>query len=235
MKKIEVLFPELSNIYGDSFNIKYLEKYKEFKIIRTNNLSEPYFLKNQIDMLYIGSMTEHNQEVFIDKLLKYKKELKRLIDDNVIILATGNAFEIFGKYIEGEKRINALNIFDYYSIRDMDNRHNSLFVGEFNNIKIVGNKSQFSTCYGDLNFIKVIGGYGSNKEICYEGYKYKNFYGTYLLGPLLILNPLFVKYLFNLLKVDSKIICERELMDAYNYRLKKLLEDNARFTMGDHG
>lgn len=236
MIKVEVLFPELCNIYGDLSNIKYLEKHNCFDIVKTNNNEEPYFIKHKINMLYIGSMTENNQELAISRLLNYKKEIKKLIEDDVVILATGNAFEMFGKYIEQEnKKIQTLDFFNYYSVRDINHRHNSLFVGEFNKIKIVGNKSQFSSCYGDLNFIKVVGGFGSNDDSLYEGYKYKNFYGTYLLGPLLILNPLFTQYLFKLLKTNSKIICEKELMEAYDYRLKKLLDDNARFTMGDHG
>ena len=37
-------------------------------------------------------------------------------------------------------------------------------------------------------FTKIIG-FGSNNDV--EGIHYKNFYGTYLLGPLLIRNPLF--------------------------------------------
>ena len=59
--------------------------------------------------------------------------------------------EIFGKEIIDEnKTIKCLGIFNYYAKRNMDNRYNYLFLGEFDKIKIIGHKSQFSLIY-DIN------------------------------------------------------------------------------------
>ena len=146
-----------------------------------------------------------------------------------MFLVTGSASEIFGKKIKiNELTINALGIFDYISIRD--ERKNFLFLGEYENIKIVGNKSQNFYLYNiKYPFIKVIKGYGNTKEDINEGLKYKNFYMTSLLGPFLILNPLFCEKLF------GKINDSKEAIDAYNYRVEKLLDPNVKIVMGEHG
>lgn len=52
---------------------------------------------------------------------------------------------------------------------------------------------------------------------------------TSLLGPFLILNPLFCEKLF------GKINDSKEAVDAYNYRVEKLLDPNAKIVMGEHG
>ena len=79
----------------------------------------------------------------------------------------------------------------------MFNRYNSLFLGDFEGIKIIGYKDQFSHQYGDnsnMYFAKVIRGVGLNRESNLEGIRINNFIGTSILGPLLVLNPIFTKY-----------------------------------------
>ncbi len=52
----------------------------------------------------------------------------------------GNSLEILGKYIENEdgSKIEALGIFDIYAKRNMLNRHNSFFLGTYEDIEILG-------------------------------------------------------------------------------------------------
>ena len=96
-------------------------------------------------------MTEKTQEKVIAKLLPYKERIEELIEKNVLFLFTGNALEVLGKYIENEdgSKIEGLGIFDIYAKRDMMHRHNSLMVGKFEDIEIIGFKSQFTMMYGD--------------------------------------------------------------------------------------
>lgn len=199
--KIEILFPEFCNLYGDISNIKYLKKClsnQKVKYIETSFDMEPSFVTQDINFIYLGPMTENRQEKVIKKLMPYKKRIEELIEKNTVFLFTGNALEILGKYIENEDgiKIEALGIFDVYAKRNMMHRHNSLFIGEYNNIKVVGFKSQFTMMYGnntDNYFLKVEKGIGINKESKLEGINKNNFFGTYLTGPILILNPLFTK------------------------------------------
>ena len=229
--KIEVLYPEICNLYGDIANIKYLAKSsKKIEIIETNITAKPYFVNNKPDLIYLGTMTEHSQELVINALKKYKKRLQELIEEGVHFLITGNALEIFGQKIINEDgtEIKCLGIYDTIAKRDMMNRFNSLYVGEFKNIKIVGFKSQFTHSYGDNEnnyFINTIKSCGLNPETKKEGIKIKNFYATYVIGPLLILNPLFTKYLLDSIGLKNyKLPFKKEALDAYNLRLKQYME-----------
>lgn len=109
--KIEILFPEISNIYGDFGNIIYLKKcLPEAKFIETALNSKPAFLNENIDLVYMGSMTEKAQEKIIKQLAPYKEKIKEKIDVGTVMLFTGNSFEIFGQYIENDdgSKIEAL-------------------------------------------------------------------------------------------------------------------------------
>ena len=143
--KIEMLYPEVCNLFGDISNIKYLKKcLPDAEIIKTEINSEPAFVTQDIDMIYMGPMPENIQEVAIRKLRPYKERIEELIKKNVVFLVTGNAIELFGKYIENEdgSKIEALSIFDIYAKRDMMHRHNSIFLGKYEDIEIVGCKSR---------------------------------------------------------------------------------------------
>ena len=86
MVKIEVLYNEYMNLYGDTGNIKYLEKcIDKVKIIYTGLNDKPKFLTQKIDMLYLGPCTENHQEEIISFFFLIKTN-KKLIDDNVVIL-----------------------------------------------------------------------------------------------------------------------------------------------------
>lgn len=226
--KIEVLFPEFCNLYGDISNIKYLKKcLPNAKFYETAFDEELIFIKEKVNFIYLGPMTEKMQEKVINKLKPYKERIKELIDENVVFLVTGNAIEIFGKYIENEDgtKIDALDIFDIYAKRDMLHRHNSIFIGNWEDIKVVGFKSQFTFAYGNNEndyFAEVEKGIGLNKESKLEGIQKNNFIGTYLLGPILILNPMFTKKIIEKMGIeDVKLAFEEDTIAAYNQRLSE--------------
>lgn len=226
--KIEILFPEFCNLFGDMYNMKYLKMcLPDAEFIETALDEKPKFIDEDIKMIYLGPMTEKTQEKVITRLKLYKNRIEELIDNNVLFLVTGNAIEVFGKYIENEdgSKIEALGIFDVYSKRNMMNRHNSYFIGKYEDIEIVGFKSQFTMMYGDNSsnyFLEVEKGIGINKESKLEGIKRNNFIGTYLIGPLLILNPLFTRKILEILGEEPNIALESDVMAAYEARLKEL-------------
>ena len=230
--KIEILFPEFCNLFGDMFNMKYLKMcLPDAEFVETALDETPKFAQEDVNMIYLGPMTEKTQEKVINKLLPYKNRIEELIEKNTVFLFTGNALEVLGDYIENEdgSKIKGLGIFPVHSKRDMMHRHNSYFIGDFEDIKIVGFKSQFTMMYGDNSenyFAKVEKGIGLNKESKLEGIKKNNFIGTYIIGPILILNPLFTKKILKMLEVeleaDTKIALEDDTMAAYEARLKEL-------------
>ena len=233
MKKVEFIFPEFTNIYGESYNLEYLRRCnKEIRIIETHAGDTPKFITGESDMVYMGCMTEDKQEKAIELLKPYRNFIIHAIQSGIIFLVTGNALEIFGTQIIGDEvmsddtvEIQGLCIFDYKSVRHMkEPRHNSQYIGNFNGMLMLGHRSQYSYCYGDFNnsFIKIYKGIGMNPDTDKEGVHVKNFFGTYSLGPYLIMNPNFTKYLLRLMGLKDDLLYEKEVQEAYQYRLEEL-------------
>ncbi len=99
------------------------------------------------------------------------------------------------------------------------------FIGQFEDIEIVGFKTTFSMLYGENQngyFVNVEKGIGINKESKLEGIKQNNFFGTYLIGPILIMNPLFTKYIIKLMGIEEpKLKFEDDVISAYETRLEE--------------
>ncbi len=234
--KIEVLYPEICYLYGDLMNIEYLHRcIPEAEIIRTALKTPPAFLNGDVDMIYLCSMTEHAQELVIDALRPYKEKIEARIDSGTIFLATGNALEVFIKDIENEDgtKIEALGLFDLTAKRRMLDRYNSLWLGKFGELDMVGLKSQFAHTYGDdyvASLFETVRGAGRNPDVKPEGIRKNNFMATYVLGPLLIMNPLFTKHIMGLLGAgDRPLAFEEAAMDSYNLRLKEYSDPKRGF------
>ncbi|MCQ2520440.1 MAG: hypothetical protein MJ107_07915 [Lachnospiraceae bacterium] len=238
--KIEILYPEVCNLYGDLQNIEYLKRsavasgVTDVEIIETSLKSEPYFANNQVDLIYLGTMTESAQELVINALKNYKERISSLIDEGQIFLVTGNALEIFGEYIECEEKenIECLGIFKTHAVQRMLERYNSLYVGKIFDVDVVGFKSQFTHSYGDfVGLFETVRGDGLNPGTKSEGIRKNNFLGTYIIGPLLVLNPLLTKKLLAMMGVENPVVAyEESAMDVYEHRLSEFMEPTRGLT-----
>lgn len=216
---IAYLYYDLLNLYGDSGNIKAIEYHLKEQGIDVNikylsiNDKKDF---SKYDLIYIGSGTDKNILLALDDLLKYKKEIKSFIDSNKFIFVTGNAIELFGKYIRIKSQVHkSLNLFNYYI--DYDDRivKDAYYYCEFIDKNIIGFENHLGHLVSEeKNLFKN------------EGVYKKNFYGSYIIGPLLIRNPDFCKYFIKKL-LDSKNIGynnkkENYLIDekAYNENIK---------------
>lgn len=224
---IEVLYYDVTTLFGDRGNVMYMQRaLPNATFIFTQYPQKPYFLKEAVDMIMMGPMSESWQRRIIDLLYPYQNRIIDLISDDVIFLMTGNALDVFGKTIQYEAEIvNALDIFDFYTVVNFKRRLNMRILGTFNGIEMVGFKTQFGEAFGDNQnnaFIHIEHGFGFNKQSKHEGIHYKNFFGTHLIGPLLILNPLFSQYLVQLLTKQTEVMpLFDELMQAYEVRLQE--------------
>lgn len=229
--RIEILFPEFCNLFGDMSNMRYLKKcLPEAEFLETPFEAEPVFLTEPVDLIYLGPMTERIQERVIEKFLPFREKIQVLIEGGTVFLFTGNALEVLGNAIENEdgSRIKALGLLPLYAKRDMMHRHNSTFLGKFQGKEIMGFKSQFTLAYpeGELDgLFQVEKGVGLNKKCKFEGVRRSNFFGTYLLGPVLLLNPDFTRYLLSRMGVENPVIAFAEEAEAaYEKRLKDFRE-----------
>ena len=234
MKKfvIEFLYPEFNNLFGDRGNAEYLKSRLEksgceAKFIETYLFNEPNFVNGQTDILLIGPCTEKSQLTELEELKKYSTAIKDRIENGGVTLATGNAFELFGEYIENPKgeKTECLGFFPYYAKQFSRLRFNDNAVGEFDGMKITGFKNLLSHSYGEnpYPFLKILKGIGMNKETKIEGVHKNNFFATYHTGPLLTLNPDFTEYLVKL--CDESIVLEELTFEktAKEKRIKELL------------
>ena len=117
-----------------------------------------------------------------------------------------------------------LGLFPLYAVQRLYDRYNSLWLGTFEGIDIVGFKSLFAFSYGDNGegMMTTVRGDGLNRQTKAEGYRVNNFMMTYLIGPLNILNPLFARWLLEQLGIeDPKLDCEEMAMASYETRLRE--------------
>ena len=234
--KIEVLFPEVCNLYGDLFNAEFLRRsFSKIELVNTSLKGEPLFLREKPDLIYMGCTTERGQEMAVSKLLPYRDRIAELIECGALFFVTGNAGELFGTHIEMEngKSIECLGIFPIYAKRQMMKRYNSLYIGKFGDMDIVGFKNQFSHSYGDNSeccFLKTTRGDGLNPGCSFEGIRKNNFFSTYVIGPILALNPPLAKHILSLMGVDApQLAFEKECFDAYETRVREFSEPSRGF------
>lgn len=225
---VEILFQEVCGLYGDSQNSTYLQAtLPDAQFIFTKLTDTPYFSDHDPDMIYIGCMSELTQRRVIEKLRPLRDRLLALISKGTPILATGNAGEIFAKhitYVSENIEIDGLGIFDLTVNTDYFRRYNAMVLGEFEELKIVGFRSQFSFLYGDNTdnyFLKCIRGDGINPKSKLEGMRKNNLICTQLLGPILPLNPLFCEYFISLTGSAAQAAYREDAMRAYTQRLEE--------------
>ena len=202
--RIEVLFPEICNLYGDLANIRYLKLcLPEAEVVETNLQQKPRFLDGGIDLVYMGTTTEEGQRLALEQLMFYRGDILKSIEKGQRFLITGNAMELFGERIEedGEEVLRGLGVFPGVARRSSVNRFNSLFVGEFpaeagtstegdaggsEPITVVGFKSQFGHMFSDegdqgldhLALFRAARGPGLNRYAKGEGIRINNFLAT---------------------------------------------------------
>lgn len=204
--KIAHLYYDLMNLYGESGNIKALGAALKRQNIKYD---VDYLTKgskidfNTYDIFYMGMGTEMNQEIVRKDILRYKEEIKKVINKKIFIM-TGNSYELFGKSINNKE---ALGIFKFTS-KQIRNRiageqtYNSYIV----NKPIVGFQNRGSINDNKDNYLfEVIKGNSNNAKTQYEGIHINNFYGTYTLGPLLVRNPLIVEHIVEDICRENKL------------------------------
>lgn len=204
------LYYNLLNLYGESGNVKALQYQLENQGIHVKikflTLGDTLNF-DDYDFIYIGAGTEENQKLALKHLIKYKEEVKKAIEEGTFFLITGNALELFGKCIidKKEKRIKALHAFDFYTKQENFRMVDEALVkSKFIKPYILGFQNQGSVIKSNENVMfEVIKGIGSFPNSKIEGIHYNHFYGTYLIGPILVRNPELLKYLIKQL-IKSK-------------------------------
>ena len=210
MKSIKILhlYYDLMNLTGDNGNIVAIEDYLinegcKYEIDRLSITDKIDFGK--YNLIYIGNGSRESQELARQDILKYKYQLKKVFKEKLII-ATGNAMELFGSTIDNKECLNLLPFKTMY-LKDYVVEE-KIVDTEFINKPIISFINRNSEANIKSHFFL-------NKD----GIHVDNFYGTYTLGPLLIRNPyLLNKFMEILFKMnDMKITSDYKNVDILSY------------------
>ena len=226
--KIEIMYPELCCLYGDKGNTKFLQQcLPQAEFVYTQLNEKPHFLTEEIDLCCMYSMSEQSQELILNRLMPHKDAITQAMESGkTLFLLTGNALELLGKFIQREdgSKVEALGICDTYTVRQAPNRFNTLIQAEFEGMQLLGYTSRFAHTHGvteNLAMAKVSIGTGCEKGSKLEGIRTGRVIATYLLGPLLVANPDFSKWLLKQLGIDEpKLPFEEDLYKAYAVKAK---------------
>ena len=234
MKKINILhlYYDIANLSGDTGNIYAIKKAFDEQKVKYNvdylTLGDKIDFK-KYDLVYIGHMDYQVQELVRDDILQYKKQLLSRIEDGMTVIATGNSYELFGKAINGKK---ALNLFNFEAtkvkeiISDEELQNEERLVSEaicrMKNFEypIVGFYNHGNEIKSKENYLfDVEKGFGGTSRIHTEGVHKYHFYGTYLLGPLLVRNPYLLDDIISKILKDNNIeFTPKDTIDKLAYR-----------------
>lgn len=234
--RIECLFPEMANLYGESGQWRFLKRLlPEAEAVETSLGERPAFARAQVDFLYVGPMSESAQERALEALRPYAAALRTGVEAGMHGLFVGNALELLGRRIADEGRsLEGLGLLPLRAERHMRERLNCYYVGrlgrafgpEAEGLPLVGFKSQFSEAFWEEGaapeaLAATEKGFALNRGIGGEGFVWGNVVGTYLIGPLLILNPELSRAWLRKLGCAGRALPFAETLDAaYRNRLE---------------
>ena len=194
--KILHLYGDIMNLYGEYANVsalsRCLSEHGHTVSITHFSLLDSFSLSDY-DFYYMGCGTERNQKHVLEHLLPHRDEIKNAIENGAVMLFTGNSWEMLGKYIEDSQgtQHKAMGIFDF-KVKEGKRRITSDALGtsEFFNTNVVGFINKCSAIQGvhDTLFSLELGK-GNDNSSTLEGIHFNNFFGTHIVGPLLIKNP----------------------------------------------
>ena len=188
------LFPDVLNLYGENGNVTALKHALESQNVETEVKSFTYGdsaeTLSEADMIYVGSGTEAAFKKAAAYLYDYRDTVKTLIEEGKFFLATGNSLELFGERIKNSSaEAKTLGAVPFYTER-MKERvvGECVFTNSETNTEIIGFFNHQGRTEEPPEWL-----FSINRGIIQgeekEGVKYKNFAGTYLIGPLLVRNP----------------------------------------------
>jgi CobQ-like glutamine amidotransferase family enzyme len=226
--KIFHMYPDLLNLYGDLGNITCLVnrcrwrgigvEVVEFNLEQQKNLEEG-------DLFFIGGGSDRGQNLVYSNLLKHRRSLEELIEDEKVFLSICGGYQLLGeKYIDAEGNdVPGLGIFDYETVSEKGRLIGNIVLKNNLGLKpdtLVGFENHGGRTYHQLKTLgRVLLGEGNNGKDQEEGMVYKNCIGTYLHGPFLPKNPHMADYLIL-----------RALEGKYGVRELDKLEDNLEYS-----
>ncbi|MBQ3049857.1 MAG: hypothetical protein IJC94_07875 [Oscillospiraceae bacterium] len=220
MKTIKILhiYSQALDLYGDYKNLTVLCQ----RIRESGNEAEITALEQSApidtegyDMVYIGHGKVSNLAAVAPHFAEYGEKIKAAIEGGQLWFVTGNARQLFGKSFTDAKGnvINGIGLFDYIGVET-----NKVYVCDMlarpafdKDALAYGFANRTSYLEGENKYplFEVIEGFGDgNAPDGKEGTLYKNFFGTWAMGPALVRSPSLMKEILKRLIGDDVNKCD---------------------------
>lgn len=206
--RIAHLYGNLMNTYGDNGNLLMLEhEAKQHGVkVETELVSvDDSFDPNRYDLVFFGGGQDYEQKIVARDIQSKKEALTAYIENDGVTIGICGGFQLLGKYYinAAGERLDGIGALDHYTLNQDHNR----FIGDI----VIKNDRFNQTYYGYENhngrtFLgentqalgTVVTGFGNNGEDQTEGVMYKNTFGSYFHGPLLVRNEQLTKEIVRL-------------------------------------
>ncbi|MBZ6526704.1 phosphoribosylformylglycinamidine synthase subunit PurQ [Aerococcaceae bacterium DSM 111021] len=210
MKTIRIchLYGNLMNTYGDNGNLLMLQHYAKeagYDIVTTMISLNDDFSADDYDLVFFGGGQDYEQKVVSQDLPRIRDEIAKYIEGDGVMLTICGGFQLLGQYYinaAGEK-LEGMKILSHHTERQI----NSRFIGDIEIYDEINNKTYYGfenhngvTHLGDdlKPLGRVVSGNGNNGVDKTEGVRYKNTFGSYFHGPLLVRNEWLAKHIIDL-------------------------------------
>ena len=243
------LYPDLMDTYGDKGNIITIVKRCQWRGIKVNvvNISIDQSLSTfDFDFYFFGGGQDRAQTIVGKDLQTKSKNLKKAIDNEVVLLSICGGYQLLQKYFKtlNGNMIKGIGLFNAYTIGSTTRMMQNLLIeinpeikekieASYQTIKqsnnltmnLVGFENHSGKTYlgsGIQPLGKVLIGAGNNGKDKTEGAIYKNAFGCYLHGSLLPKNPHFADYLISkALERRYGIVKLKPLDDTFEWQAHK--------------
>ncbi|TLQ40169.1 adenosylcobyric acid synthase [Ruoffia tabacinasalis] len=210
MKNIRIghLYGNLMNTYGDNGNLLMLQHYAKeagYQVETTIVSLGDDFLAEDYDLLFFGGGQDYEQKIVSQDLPRIRDEIASFIENDGVMLTICGGFQLLGQYYinAAGDRLEGMNILPHYTERQIDSR----FIDD---IEIYDEEND-QTYYGFENHNgvthlgpelkplgRIVKGNGNNGVDQTEGVHYKNTFGSYFHGPLLVRNEWLARHIVEL-------------------------------------
>lgn len=205
--KILHLYSDFMNLYGEYGNVKLLTKSLEDKgctvLTEHKTITDSEIDFKNYDFIYCGAGTESKRTFALSHLKRFKDSLKSAFEKNKVMLFTGNSWEMLGKSIETAegKTIDGLNLFGF-TVKEQNSRRLTGDIkakAEFLDNELIGFINKCSEVSGVDSPLFTLAMKPESFAFETEGIHCKNFFGTQIVGPVLVKNPAFCNYIAELI------------------------------------
>lgn len=201
------LYYDIMNLYGENGNIRMIERVLKEKgaevIADRKTITNRDIDFTKYDFIYCGAGTELSRNACLEHLRGFAQSLKEAFENDTVMLFTGNSYEMLGSKLhtaQGED-VEGLGLFGFTVQEQKKNRYSGdvkltsklsekTFIGYINKCsKVEGIKTP-------LFEVEVMAG---SLQCSADGIQEKNFFGTQVIGPVMVKNPDFAEYIAKLI------------------------------------